>query len=121
MIHPGKNRGRQEILEPMLLDQGYHQHRSGGGRSRDHAWTAAGEGDDHRDGERGVEANLGIDAGDDGKGDSFRDKRQGDHQPCKDVTANVAEPLVAVSSKRTHEKSIEKHKTARIDDPSKSS
>jgi hypothetical protein len=91
----------------MLLDQGHHQHRGRRSGRRNHPGTAAGDGDDYRDREGGVEADLRIDAGDDGKGDGFRDERQGDHQTCKDVAANVAEPLVAVSSKRMHETSIE--------------
>jgi hypothetical protein len=116
---PCKNRGGQEILKPMLLDQGHHQHGGCRGGRRNHAGTAAGDGDDHCDREGGVESDLRIDAGDDGKGDGFGDERQRDDQTREDVAANVAEPLIAVSGKRMHKESIENTKPLGSDDPFK--
>jgi hypothetical protein len=64
----------------VVLDQRDHhqRHRAGGGR--DHARAAAGEGDDGGDAEGGVEADLGVDAGDDRERDRLGDQRQRDHE-----------------------------------------
>ena len=69
----------QQILQAMLFDQGHHQECHCAGGCRDHAWTTADKSDDHGDTEGGIEANLGVDARDDGEGDGFRDQRQGNH------------------------------------------
>ena len=77
---PGKHGGREQIFEPVFLDQRDHQHRGCSRCRRDHAGTAADDGGDHRDREGGIEADLGVDTGDDRKGDGFRDQRQGDDE-----------------------------------------
>jgi hypothetical protein len=69
--HAGQHGGRQQVLQAVLLDQRDHQQRHRAGGRRDHARPAAGEGDDHGDAERGVQPDLGVDAGDDREGDGL--------------------------------------------------
>ncbi|MNV79527.1 hypothetical protein D3C71_1730840 [compost metagenome] len=86
----------------MLLDQGPHQHRNGGRRRRDHARPATDQGDDHGNGERGVEPQSRVNAGDDGKADGFRDKRKGNDDARKNVVARIGHPFATKRRKKRH-------------------
>ncbi len=90
----GEDGGGEQVLQPVIAHQRDHQHRRCGGGGRDHAGPPAGERDQHRDGERGVEADLGIDAGDDGERDGLGDQRQRHHEPGEKIGADIAEPFV---------------------------
>ncbi len=90
----GEDGGREQVLQPVIAHQRHHQHGGGGGGGRDHARPPAGERDQDRDGERGVEADLGVDARDDRKRDGLGDQRQRHHQPGQKIGADVAEPFV---------------------------
>lgn len=70
-------------------------HRAGGGG--DHAGARADKGDHNRHAEGGVDTNLGIDAGDNGEGDGFRDEGEGDNRAGDDVADGVTEPLLLVA------------------------
>jgi hypothetical protein len=96
---PRQHRGREQILKPVFLDQGHHQ--DGGRRRRggDHARAPARKRADHRDREGCIQPDLGVDPGDDGKGNGLWNKRQGDDQPREDIGAYVAEPLFAIRGK----------------------
>ena len=91
--HPGQQGGGQQVLQAVFLDQGHHQQRHGARGRRDHPRPTADEGDHHGDAEGGVEPHLGIEPGDDGKGDGFRDERQGDHQAGQHVVLHIGEPM----------------------------
>ena len=90
---PARIVAASRYCSPCSLHERDHQHRRGGGGGRDHAGPAAGEGDDDGDGEGGVEADLGVDAGDDREGDRLGDERQGDDEAGEKVGADVAEPF----------------------------
>ncbi|MOA29373.1 hypothetical protein D3C78_1503830 [compost metagenome] len=81
----------------------HHQrHRAGGGG--DHARPAAGDGGDHGDGERGIQADFGVDASDQRERDGFRNQRQGNNGTGQQITTEVAEPLLAQGIGRLHGK-----------------
>ncbi|KAG1390674.1 hypothetical protein G6F59_015120 [Rhizopus arrhizus] len=72
--------------------------------SGDHARAATGDGGDHRDRERGVQADLGVDAGDEREGDGLGNQGQGDDDAGQQVATDVAEPLLAQGVGRLHGK-----------------
>src|SRR3546814_15210938 len=68
-----QDRRGEEIFDPMFADERDDEHRDRGGRRRDHPGPPAGEGNDDRDRERGIEADAGVDAGDQRKADRLGD------------------------------------------------
>ena len=91
----GEDRGGEQVLDAVVLDQRDDDQRHGAGGGGDHGGPAAGEGDDDGDDERGVEPDLGVDAGDDRERDRLGDQGQGDDEPGEQVGARVGEPGVA--------------------------
>jgi hypothetical protein len=91
----GHDGGDQQVLEPVLLDQRHHQHCRGGGGGRDHSGAATREGDDHGDGEGGIEPDLGVHARDDGEGDGLGNEGEGDDEPRQDIATDVGKPVTA--------------------------
>lgn len=73
----------------MILDQGHHQQCHGPGCGRDHSGSATDKGDHHGDTERGVQADLGVNPGNDRESDGFRDEGQCDHNTGEDVATDV--------------------------------
>jgi len=92
--HAGEDGRREQVFEAVLLDQGDHQQRHGAGCGRDHARATTREGDDHRDAEGGIEADLGIDASDDREGDRLRNQCQRDDEAGEQIVTDVGEPVL---------------------------
>src|SRR5690606_28175944 len=67
----GQNGGGEQILQAMLAHQAAHQDSGGGGGGRDHRRPAPGDGNHHGDNDGGIEADFGIDPGNDGKADGL--------------------------------------------------
>ncbi|MND43414.1 hypothetical protein D3C80_342090 [compost metagenome] len=97
-----QDRGCKEILQTVFLDERDHHHSSCSGCSRDHARTSTSEGGNTGNGERGEEADLGVDACDNRKADGFRDKSKRYDDAGENIAANIGEPLAAVGSKTCH-------------------
>src|SRR3546814_2108156 len=53
-----QDRRGEEIFDPMFADERDDEHRDRGGRRRDHPGPPAGEGNDDRDRDRGIEADA---------------------------------------------------------------
>ena len=87
-----QQRGREQVLQPVLLDQAHHHQRHRAGRRRDHTGTTAGEGDDHGDRERGIETDLGVDTGDDRKRDRLGNQGQGNDESGEHIAAQIGQP-----------------------------
>ncbi len=83
-----KQRGGQQGLQPVILDRAYRPHGGGGGSGRDHAGVSARDGGDDGDGAGGVEADLWIDACDDGIDDCFGDQGKG-HGQAREQAARM--------------------------------
>ncbi len=90
---PGEDGGGQQIFQAIVLDQRDHDQRHGAGGRRDHARPAADKGDHDGDTEGGIETHFGVNPGDDGKGDGFRDEGQRHDHACQQVATDVAEPF----------------------------
>lgn len=82
---PRENCGGEQILDPVILHQGDDDQGHGTRCRRDHRRPATGEGDRDRHGERGVQADLGIDPGDNRERDRLGDQRERDNQPGKQL------------------------------------
>ena len=78
----------------MIFHQRHHQesHCTGGGRN--HRRTSAKEGHNERNTERRVEAHLGINTGDNGKGDRFWNECERDNNTGQNVTTDVTQPVL---------------------------
>ncbi|QNG79409.1 hypothetical protein GPNADHDJ_03644 [Stenotrophomonas maltophilia] len=100
----GQDAGGEQVLQAMVLDQVDHHQRHCTGGGGDHARPAASDGGDHRDGKRGVQADLGVDAGDEREGDGLGNQGQGDDHAGQQITTDVAEPLLAQGVGRLHGK-----------------
>ena len=88
-----QDRGGEQILDAVIVDEAGHQHGGRRGCGRDHRGAAAGEGDDAGDDDRGVQADLRIDAGDDRKADRFGDQRERDDDARQDFETRVEKPF----------------------------
>ncbi len=78
----------------MVLHQCDHQqgHSACGGRN--HTRAPPYESDNHSDAERGVEANLRINSGDDRKGDGLRDQSQCHDEAGENVATYIGQPVL---------------------------
>src|SRR3546814_14897672 len=77
------------------LDHVDHERRQRAGGGGNHARPSARDGGDHRDAERGIQADLRIDPGDARERDGLGDQGQGDEQAGQDFPADIADPLLA--------------------------
>src|SRR3546814_10741120 len=97
----------------MFADERDDEHRDRGGRRRDHPGPPAGEGNDDRDRDRGIEADARVNSGDKRKADRLGDQRERDDDAREDVGARgprAGEPLLAVSGNSVeHEKLTSRH------------
>ncbi len=92
--------GRSEqVLDAVVRDQRHHHQRHGTGRGGDHGPATAGEGDDDRDRERCIEADLRVDTGDDRERDRLGDQRQRDDEARQQVGAGIREPFRAEAAR----------------------
>ena len=66
------------------------------GSGRNHRRTAAGKGDDDADDEGGKQADLRIDAGDEGKGNDLGDQGEGGDSAGEHFAHGIGGPLAAV-------------------------
>ncbi len=93
--HARQQRGGQHVLQPVFFHQRHHHQRHGAGGGRDHAGAPSGEGDDRGHAEGGVQPHLGIDPGNDGKGNGFGDQRKRHHHAREQIVANVGQPVLS--------------------------
>ncbi|MCY1523845.1 hypothetical protein D9M68_587540 [compost metagenome] len=83
------------VLDAMVLDQGGDQQGDCARRCGDHAGPATGDGGHDRDAECRVQADLRIDACNDGKGERFRDEGKSDDQAGEKVSSDIGQPFLA--------------------------
>lgn len=88
----GEDRRREQVLDPVVPNEWDHHERHCAGGGRNHGRPATGEGDDDRDGEAGVETDLGIDAGDDRERDRFGDEGDGHDEAGEQIRPRVDAP-----------------------------
>ena len=91
---PGEQRRREQVLQPVVLDQRDHQQRHRARRGGDHAGPSAEKGGDHRDAERGIKPNLRINTRDDGERDGLGNQRQRDDDAREQIRADIGEPFL---------------------------
>lgn len=91
----GQKRRREQVLQAVILDQGDHDQGHRAGRRRDHALSTTGERDHHGNAERGIQADLRIDPGDDRERDGLRNQGQGHDQPGQHIGTRIGQPMRA--------------------------
>jgi hypothetical protein len=87
--HPRQQGRGQQVLQAVILYQRHHHERHGAGGGRNHSRTPAREGNHDGDAEGRIEPDFRVDAGDDGKGNGFRDQREGDDQAREHIAADI--------------------------------
>ncbi len=98
--HAGQQRGRQQILQAMRMDQRRSHQRDRPGRARDHRRPSPGDRNDDADHEGGEQPDLRIDAGNEREGDNFGNKREGADHAGQHIAAGIgsaAEPFGTVA------------------------
>lgn len=95
----GEQRRGEQVLQAVIVHEVDDKQGDRTGRGGDHAAPAADKGDGHGDAERSVEADLWVDAGDDGKGDGLRDEGEGDDGAGEEIADGVAEPGLFILGK----------------------
>jgi len=92
-----QDRRGEQIFDAMIAHQRHHHHGHGSSRGGDHAGAPAGKRDNHRDRDRGIEANARVHPCDDREADRLGDQRQRDDDAREHIGPDVAEPFALPS------------------------
>jgi len=85
----------EQILQAMVAHQCDHQHRGRCRRGRNHGGPAADNGGHHRDRERCVKPDFGVDTGNNREADRLGDEGEGDKHAREQFGGYIREPVTA--------------------------